>query len=95
LHKAAFESGLDAARLMRDLEGRAQELFEEDLKLAKQLEITTLPTFIFTDRYDNSKILKGFQEYENFENIILEMIPEAKKILSLEIIITSLKNIRP
>lgn len=79
LHKAAFESGLDAARLIRDLEGKAQELFEEDLKLAKQLEITTLPTFIFTDRFDNSKILKGFQEYASFENIILEMLPEAQK----------------
>lgn len=79
LHKAAFESGLDAARLIRDIEGKAQELFEEDLKLAKQLEITTLPTFIFTDRFDNSKILKGFQEYASFENIILEMLPEAQK----------------
>ncbi len=81
IHNAAFESGLDAARLMRDLEGKAQELFQEDLKLAKQLDINVLPTFIFTDRYDNSRILKGFQEYEKFENIILEMIPGVQKNL--------------
>ncbi len=81
LHRAAFESGLDAARLMRDLEGKAQELFEADLTLVKELSISTLPTFIFTDRYNNSKILKGFQEYESFENILLDFIPDAKKSL--------------
>ncbi len=79
MHNAAFESGLDAARLMRDLEGKAQQLFQEDLKLAKQLDINVLPTFIFTDRFDNSKVLKGFQEYEKLENVILEMIPDVQK----------------
>ena len=81
LHRAAFESGLDAARLMRDLEGKAQLLFEADLTLAQELSISTLPTFIFTDRYNNSKILKGFQEYESFEKILLEFIPDATKSL--------------
>ena len=81
LHRAAFESGLDAARLMRDLEGKAQLLFEADLTLAQELSISTLPTFIFTDRYNNSKILKGFQEYASFEKILLEFIPDVTKSL--------------
>ncbi len=81
LHKAAFESGLDAARLMRDLAGKAQMLFEADLALARSLNISILPTFIFTDKFDNSKILQGFQEYEDFEKMLLHFIPEAKKSL--------------
>jgi 2-polyprenyl-6-methoxyphenol hydroxylase-like FAD-dependent oxidoreductase/predicted DsbA family dithiol-disulfide isomerase len=79
LHNAAFEAGLDAARLMRDLEGKAQSLFEADLDLAKSLDITRLPTFIFTDKYDHSVDLKGFQDYEKFEDALLQLIPKAKK----------------
>ncbi len=79
LHKAAYDAGLDAARLLRDIEGRAQQLFEADLVLVKELEINVLPTFIFTDKYNHAKILKGFQEYEKFENTLLEFIPNAIK----------------
>lgn len=79
LHKAAYEAGLDAARLLRDIEGKAQLFFEADLELVKQLEITVLPTFIFTDKYNHSKILKGFQAFDNFENTLLEFIPHAIK----------------
>ena len=79
LHKAAFEAGLDAARLMRDLEGKAQLLFEADLELAKSLDITSLPTFIFADKYDHSVVLKGFQDYKKFEDALLQLIPKAKK----------------
>lgn len=79
LRQAAFEAGLDAARLVRDIEGKAQLLFEADLELAKELEIKVLPTFIFTDKYNRSKVLKGFQEYEQFEQVLYEFIPDAVK----------------
>ena len=79
LHNAAFEAGLDAARLMRDLEGKAQVLFEADLALAKRLDITSLPTFIFTDKFDQSVVLKGFQDYEKFEAALFQLIPDAQK----------------
>jgi predicted DsbA family dithiol-disulfide isomerase len=79
LRQAAYEAGLDAARLLRDIEGKAQLLFEADLELVKELEIKVLPTFIFTDKYNHSKVLKGFQEYEQFEQVLLEFIPDAVK----------------
>jgi len=79
LHIATFESGLDAALLIRDLEGKAQLLFEADLLLAQELNINTLPTFVFTYRFNNSKILKGFQEYECFEKMLLEFVTDATK----------------
>lgn len=74
--KEAYESGLDIARLKRDLSNRAQELFEADLSLAEQLSISSLPTFIFTDRYDRSILLTGFQTFDSFHQTLAQLIPE-------------------
>jgi predicted DsbA family dithiol-disulfide isomerase len=79
LYNAAFEAGLDAARLLRDLEGKAQQLFEADLELATKLQISILPTFIFTDKFNNSKILEEYQQYESFEKTLFSFIPFAQK----------------
>lgn len=79
LYNAAFEAGLDAARLLRDLEGKAQQLFEADLELATKLQISILPTFIFTDKFNNSKILEEYQHYESFEKTLFSFIPFAQK----------------
>lgn len=79
LYNASFEAGLDAARLLRDLEGKAQLLFEADLELASKLQISVLPTFIFTDNYNNSKVLTEFQHYESFEKTLFSFIPFAQK----------------
>jgi predicted DsbA family dithiol-disulfide isomerase len=83
LYNAAYEAGLDASRFLRDMSGRAPELFQADLSLAEELSISVLPTFIFTDKFNNSSVLKGFQEYETFENMVLNFIPNAtKKVIS-------------
>ncbi len=79
LERAAFEVGLDSARLLRDFEGRAQELFKADLRLAEQLKVTSFPTLFFSDNSGYQIPLKGFQPYETFEDIIHKLIPFAKK----------------
>jgi 2-polyprenyl-6-methoxyphenol hydroxylase-like FAD-dependent oxidoreductase/predicted DsbA family dithiol-disulfide isomerase len=79
LRKAAFEVGLDSARLLRDFEGRAKEMFREDLVLAERLGVTGFPTLFFSDGSSNLQSIKGFQPYENFEAIIYKLIPTAKK----------------
>ena len=79
LHQAAFESGLDAARLLRDLEGRAQGMFREDLVLSDLLEIKVLPTLFFSNREGMQLALNGFQPYESFEEIIQQLAPGIKK----------------
>ncbi len=79
LRQAAFESGLDAAKIVRDMQGKAKILFELDLQLAEELKISVLPTFIFTDKYNHSKVIQGHQTFENFENALLEFIPDAQK----------------
>lgn len=79
LFKAAFEVGLDAARLMRDLEGKAQLLFREDLILSDALEIDELPTLIFTNKEGVKYSIKGYVEYENLEEIIHKLEPNLTK----------------
>jgi thioredoxin-related protein len=79
LHAAAFEVGLDAARLMRDLEGRAQNLFKEDLILADRLNVKELPTLFFSNQEGFQLALNGYQPYESFEKIIKQLRPGIKK----------------
>ena len=79
LHAAAFEVGLDAARLMRDLEGKAQSLFREDLMLADRLNVKELPTLFFSNQEGFQLTLNGYQPYESFEEILQQLHPGIKK----------------
>lgn len=79
LERSAFDVGLDSARLKRDFEGRARELFTEDLILAKNLNVTAFPTLFFTDKNNNQHMIRGYQSYDKFEEIIHKLIPDAKK----------------
>lgn len=79
LESAAYECGLDTARLLRDYHGKAKELFSEDLKLGKQLGITTFPTFIFTNKLGHKVTIKGLQSYDRFTDIIHRLAPSAIK----------------
>jgi predicted DsbA family dithiol-disulfide isomerase/2-polyprenyl-6-methoxyphenol hydroxylase-like FAD-dependent oxidoreductase len=79
LEKAANEVGLDADLLLRDFEGRATDLFKEDLKLASKYGVTSFPTLFFSDDSNETHVIKGFQPYEKFEDIIQKLVPDAKK----------------
>lgn len=79
LKRSAFDVGLDSARLLKDFEGKAKELFEDDLKLAARLNVTAFPTLFFTDKEENSQVIRGYHPYEKFEEIILKLVPDAKK----------------
>lgn len=79
IKEAAFEVGLDVVKLFRDINNRAEKMFDEDLSLVKSFGIEVLPTFILTDRFDNHITLNGFQEYHNFESAIKAMIPDVAK----------------
>lgn len=79
LKEAAFEAGLDTARLKRDYDGEAKELFNQDLLLGKELGITSFPTMIFSAQGFPSITVKGFQHYERYEEIILGMLCSGTK----------------
>lgn len=76
---AAFESGLDTIKLLRDYEGKAHELFKDDILLSHKLEVFSMPTFIFTDNANHTHKITGYQPYEKYEEIIKLMYPGAKK----------------
>jgi 2-polyprenyl-6-methoxyphenol hydroxylase-like FAD-dependent oxidoreductase/predicted DsbA family dithiol-disulfide isomerase len=79
LERSAFDVGLDSARLKRDFEGKARELFTEDLVLAKNLNVTAFPTLFFSDANNNQHMIRGYQSYDKFEEIIHKLMPDAKK----------------
>jgi hypothetical protein len=79
LFTAAFDVGLDAARLLRDLEGRAQGLFKEDLILSQMLDVKELPTLFFSNHQGEQLSLHGYQAYESFEKILVTLHPSIKK----------------
>lgn len=76
---AAIQVGLDKDRLMEDMTKVAVNKFEEDLQYAAALDITVLPTFIFTNDLNEQVVLKGFQEFESLEKAILDLNPLAEK----------------
>ena len=79
IENAALSSGIDAAVLKEDCTGKGSQLLEADLELAKDLKITMFPTLIFLMDGIAFNRINGFQTYENFEEIILEVIPNAVK----------------
>ena len=79
LEKAAFEVGLDSARLLRDFEGRARELFKDDLQLAQEMGVRSFPTLFFRNGTPDYLALRGYQPYEHFEDIIKKLVPGVQK----------------
>ena len=89
LKKAAFDSGLDVARLFRDIKNKAAHQFYDDLALTKELNIETLPTFIIKSNGIEEMQLKGYQDFNSIEQAILKLHPSIlknkKRVQPLEI----------
>jgi len=79
IEKAALHCGLDSALLLNDISGKARELFEQDLILTAQKNVTAFPTFIFTLDGESKFSLSGSQSYIQFEEIIRLLIPDVQK----------------
>ncbi len=76
---AAGQTGLDVAQLKSDFEGKAVTLFQEDLALARQLGVRGFPTIFVSDQNDNRVLVYGSRPYEQYEQALLQLHPEAKK----------------
>ena len=83
LENAALFSGLDSAVLQKQMKKEGIEDFQDDLELAKELDIRIFPTLIFERNGFETEILKGLKSYEIIEETILKYIPNAKKNLNL------------
>ena len=79
LEMAGKKVGLDIVKFKIDYEGKAKELFEEDLKLGRELGVRGFPTIFFTDIAGNKEMVYGSKPYNTFENALLKLFPKAPK----------------
>lgn len=77
--EAAKESQLDIEKLKTDFEGKAQQLFQDDLNYARTLGVRGFPTLFFSNRAEKSLTIYGSKPYTLYENAILELYPQAQK----------------
>ncbi|MCC6600247.1 MAG: DsbA family protein [Crocinitomicaceae bacterium] len=81
MEKAAFTAGLDVERLKNDFDGKAKELFFEDLKYGNQLGVKGFPTIFFSDTLGNTETIYGSKPYSAIENAIKKLHPNASKLI--------------
>lgn len=79
MSKAAEKVGLDVSLLKSDFEGKANDLFQEDLKLGQELGVRGFPTMFFVDEAGNQEIVYGTRPYAFYEMAILKLNPNASK----------------
>jgi putative protein-disulfide isomerase len=79
LELAGKKVGLNIVQFKTDFEGKAKELFEEDLKLGRELGVRGFPTIFFTDTTGNKEMVYGSKPYTTFENAVLQLLPAATK----------------
>ncbi|PBQ32976.1 dithiol-disulfide isomerase [Sphingobacteriaceae bacterium] len=70
---AAKHAGLDPAKLHKDYEGKARELFNEDLKVAKELGVRGFPTMFFSDTVGKTEVVYGSKPYASYEDAIKKL----------------------
>lgn len=73
--EAAIQAGLDTALLKADYEGKAKELFNEDLMLAGKMGVRGFPTLII----NNTERVYGVKPYASFEAGIQNVLPGVQK----------------
>lgn len=76
---AAKNVGLNVEKLKTDYEGSAKKLFNEDLKLGKELGVRGFPSLFFMDKEGRREFVYGSKPYSIFENAIVKLSPSAIK----------------
>ncbi len=73
LEAAAINVGLDKDQFKKDYDTKAKDLFQEDLKLGRELRVRSFPTMFFTNNDGNTEIVIGTKPYVQFENAVLKL----------------------
>lgn len=79
LELAARKVDLDVKRFNVDYEENAKFLFEEDLKLAREMGVRGFPTLFFINDQGNKEIVYGTKPYAYYEMAILKLHPSIVK----------------
>jgi len=80
LYRMALSSALDAAQIIKDIEGPATDNFFEDVALSEELDIQFLPTLIMTNHLGESQRLIGENDYATFQKTINELNPNLNRM---------------
>lgn len=80
LSAAAVATGLDTAQLKHDYDNDARKAFQQDLELGRKLGVRGFPTLLFSDTSGNQVKVYGVKPYQQFENAVMALHPEALKI---------------
>ena len=76
---AAKAVGLDVEQLENDFNGRAKDLFKQDLEFAAQLGVRGFPTMFFVDEQGNREKVYGTKPYQVYEAALTKQLPDAVK----------------
>lgn len=76
---AAKKVGLNTVQLKTDFDGKANKLFEDDLKFAREYGVRGFPTLFFIDTAGQKEIVYGTKPYAFYETAILKLHPTVKK----------------
>lgn len=79
LKSAVTKVGLNILQFKTDYEGKAKELFNEDLLFASALGVRGFPTIFFIDPTGQKEMVYGSKPYSTFENALLKLYPTALK----------------
>ncbi len=70
----AREVGLDQNRLLSDIRsGVAREAFDRDLATCRTYGVSGFPTFLIRDREGNENIIRGYHQFEYFEEAFRDL----------------------
>ncbi len=73
LETAAKKVGLNIEQFKTDFKGKAKALFEEDLKLGRELGARGFPTMFFLGDAGNKEIVYGTRPYAFYEMAVLKL----------------------
>lgn len=76
---AAKAVGLDVDKLKTDFDGKAKELFQDDLKTAREYGVRGFPTIFVVDNAGNKETVYGARPYAFYEMAILKLNPNITK----------------
>lgn len=74
LKQATMETGLNLDQFEKDYNGKAKDLFNEDLAIAKEWGVRGFPTIFFLDQDDNQLKVYGSKPYEVYEQTLMKLL---------------------
>lgn len=76
--EAAIAAGLDTALLKNDMAGKARQLFEADLQLARDMGVRGFPTLFISGPNNNNQVIYGSKTYAAFEEALHQVRSDLK-----------------